>query len=131
MWGAAARCCLAAGTPPPLPPPAPPLSAAAHRAVPHAAGNTHDKLRIERQTKEREEQHKDFEEAKKKLQQGQGLRQFGAASTEVRRLCGWHRRRAHTLQPAPPLLSAALLSSATTHAPLPLHCAGHRACFQE
>ena len=103
MWSAAVRCCLAAVTlpPPPPPPPPPPLPPPLptplidYRAVPHAAGNTHDKLRIERQTKEREEQHKDFEEAKKKLQQGQGLRQFGAASTEVRQvvLCGWHRQR--------------------------------------
>lgn len=46
-------------------------------------GTTADQQRIERQLKEREESHKDYEEAKKKAQQGAGLRQFGAASSEA------------------------------------------------
>lgn len=47
-------------------------------------GSTEDQRRIERQLKEREEQHKQYEEAKKKAAAGAGLRQFGAASSEVR-----------------------------------------------
>ena len=47
-------------------------------------GNAHDKQRIERQLKEREEQRKQVEEAKKKAQSGAGLREFGAATSEVR-----------------------------------------------
>ncbi len=50
------------------------------------AGSSKDKKRIEQQLKEREEQHKKFEEAKKAAAAGAGLRQFGAASSEVR--CG-------------------------------------------
>jgi hypothetical protein len=50
-------------------------------------GTTEDKRRIERQLKERDEQHKQYEEAKKKAQQGHGLRQFGTASSEVRHAC--------------------------------------------
>ncbi|KAL4852670.1 Protein XAP5 CIRCADIAN TIMEKEEPER [Chlorella vulgaris] len=46
-------------------------------------GTTEDKRRIERQLKERDEQHKQYEEAKKKAQQGHGLRQFGTASSEA------------------------------------------------
>ena len=47
-------------------------------------GSSKDKKRIEQQLKEREEQHKKFEEAKKAAAAGAGLRQFGAASSEVR-----------------------------------------------
>ena len=48
------------------------------------SGSSKDKKRIEQQLKEREEQHKKFEEAKKAAAAGAGLRQFGAASSEVR-----------------------------------------------
>ena len=66
--------------PPPRPPTSPPTGCA-HRT----AGTAEDQRRIERQIKEREEQHKQYEDAKKKAQQGAGLRQFGTASSEV---CG-------------------------------------------
>ncbi|PRW18417.1 XAP5 CIRCADIAN TIMEKEEPER [Chlorella sorokiniana] len=46
-------------------------------------GSSKDKKRIEQQLKEREEQHKKFEEAKKAAAAGAGLRQFGAASSEA------------------------------------------------
>lgn len=48
-------------------------------------GNTHDKARITRQEKEREEAKQKFEEAKRKAEEGAGLRKFGAGTTEVRR----------------------------------------------
>lgn len=46
-------------------------------------GSTEDQRRIERQLKEREEQHRQFEEAKRAAAKGAGLRQFGAASSEA------------------------------------------------
>ncbi|KAL6775844.1 XAP5 [Auxenochlorella protothecoides x Auxenochlorella symbiontica] len=46
-------------------------------------GNTHDKARITRQEKEREEAKQKFEEAKRKAEEGAGLRKFGAGTTET------------------------------------------------
>lgn len=60
-----------------------PTSCAPSLPCPLVAGSSKDKKRIEQQLKEREEQHKQFEEAKKAAAAGAGLRQFGAASSEV------------------------------------------------
>lgn len=46
-------------------------------------GNAHDKIRIARQEKEREEARMKFEEAKRNAEGGAALRSFGAGTTEV------------------------------------------------
>lgn len=65
--------------------------------APCLAGSTEDQRRIERQLKEREEQHRQYEEAKAAAAKGAGLRQFGAASSEVR-LCRVKHRNSKNCQ---------------------------------
>lgn len=86
-------------------------------------GNTHDKARVTRQEKEREEAKQKFEEAKRKAEEGAGLRKFGAGTTEVSSWQDWSQGWGNAWRRACSHPGAPLVMVLPTHMPLPLRLA--------